>query len=161
MTEQSKPATSNLLEPRPGTVTACLPADRADLVDLYRAAYPQATVTDLAEDLRDENLDRWVVYRDERGQARVAVYVCPNGLLCVLAKPEECTSDEIRLGLFMLLQKAQEAFAPRGARAAWICHSVTLQPLAKILEFGGFLSKEVSVIRGLHFSDSGVLQRVN
>lgn len=159
MAEQTKSAcASNQVELPRGTVAACVPADRADLTELYRAAYPHSTLADLTEDLRDESLEKWVVYRDEQDRVRVAVYICANGMLCVLARPEECTSDEIMHGFLMLAQKAQEAFAPRGL---WILHSATLQPLAKRLELGGFLSKEFSMIRSLHFDNSGTPVRAN
>jgi hypothetical protein len=144
-----------------GTVTACTPADRAGLTDLHRASYPQATLDDLAADVRDEEAADWVTYKDEQGSILVAMHVYPNGLVYLLANTDESKAPEVRHGFLMLAQKAQEALTPRGIRGLCILHSASLQPLAKSLESSGFLSKEVSIVRTLHFSESGEVMRLN
>lgn len=66
-----------------GTVSACTPADRAALTDLYRAVYRHATPFDLTASIRDEETAAWSAYRDEHGRILVAALIYQDGTVWV------------------------------------------------------------------------------
>jgi hypothetical protein len=142
-----------------GTVSACTPADRAALTDFYRATYPQATAADLAANIRDEEAAAWVTYRDDQDEIRVAMFLRADGVVWLFAKPEECESPEVQHGFMRLAEEARAALAPYGVQGLSILYPANLEPLARTLECCGVLSKQVIVLRTLHFEAGKVALR--
>jgi hypothetical protein len=144
-----------------GTVGPCTPDDRAALTDLYRAVYPDATAYDLANDIKDSESAAWGAYRDSQGEIRVAMFIWTTGVVWILANPEECGSPEVRKGFLMLAKDVRRVLAQSGVTEFAVVHAACLNEFGALLEREGFFSKPISLVRNMHFDDSGEAQRVN
>ena len=142
-----------------GTVRVCTPNDRAELVDLYRAVCPQADLEEIAAWTKPEQSSAWASYRNEAGEIKVAMFLWEDGCVRVFAKPTECGSREVLDGFLMLAQEVRAFLATRGVRDLSIMHDGSLQPLGDALEKSGFLSREIHVLRHMHFGESGQVLR--
>jgi hypothetical protein len=144
-----------------GTVCVCTAEDRPALTELHRAAHPESTNSDLAADLRDAHISSWAAFKDGEGDIRVAMFVWPDGVIWVLAKPEDADSDAVKRGFLWLAREVQRELASSGVTKLTVFHAKALHRFGEILEQEGFLSKEVMVVRTMHFSESGEVQRMN
>jgi hypothetical protein len=144
-----------------GTVCICTAEDRPALTELYRAAHPRSTNFDLAADLRDADISSWAAFKNGEGEIRVAMFVWPNGVIWVLAKPEDAESDAVKLGFLWLAREVWRVLASSGVTELTVFHAKALHRFGELLEREGFLSKEVMVARTMHFSESGEVQRMN
>ncbi len=144
-----------------GTVSACTPADRAALTDLYRAVYPNAAAAEIAGDVRDDELPAWITYRDGEGEIRAAMFIRADGVALVLARPEESDAPEVKTGFLRVAKEARAAVAKYGVSELIVFHAASLEPLGRALEREGFLTKQLAIARVMHFGEHGEIIRAN
>ena len=144
-----------------GAVGPCTVADRASLVDLYRAVYPQASVSEVAASIKDDEAAAWGAYRDEGGEIRVALFIQSDGVVWLFAKPEECEMPEVKNAFLALARDARAAVARFGVSSLVVLHAANLQPLGRLLEREGYLTKEKTIARVMHFGEKGEVIRAN
>ena len=144
-----------------GTVCVCTAEDRPALTELYRAAHPGSTDLGLAADLRDAVISSWAAFKNGEGDIRVAMFVWPDGVILVIAKPEDADDDAVKRGFLWLAREVRRELASNGVTELTVFHAKALHRFGELLEREGFLSKELLVVRTMHFTESGEVQRMH
>jgi len=142
-----------------GTICSCTPEDRPALANLYQASYPEATFKDFMAGLNDSEIPYWSAFKDAEGRLRVAMFAWRNGVVWVMANPDDAESEEVRRGFLRLAEDARARLASVGVTDLFVAHTATLNRFGEILEHAGFLGKPYMVMRMMHFTDSGKGQR--
>jgi hypothetical protein len=135
--------------------------DFNELAYLYRCTYPHATDTNLAADIKPQEMNSWITYQSETGEIIIAMFIRLDGLCWLLAKPEESDSLNVMNGFLALVEEARAVLARRGVRGLEIIHAPSLEPLARRLEEQGLIGKKTAIIRSYRFDEHTPNRKVN
>ena len=78
-----------------------------------------------------------------------------------VARPDDCESLEVKRVFLWLACEVRQALASVGITELLVSDALNLRRLGEILEQEGLLSKELLVVRTMHFTKAGDAQRIN
>jgi hypothetical protein len=142
-----------------GSVHAGTSEDLKELAFLYRCAYPNAADANVAADIKPNELGAWSIYRNEQSEILVAMFIRTDGVLWLLANPEQTESLEMAVGFVALIERARVVLEGYGLRGAQIIYAPTIEPLARRLEDEGLIGPKTALIRTCRFDEHGSRRR--
>lgn len=142
-----------------GSIHVCGVEDLKEVACLYRIVYPQATDSNVAADIKPQEAAAWISYRGEDGEILIAMYIRSDGLVWMLAKPNQSDSLLMAEGFRALLGEARAVLERHGIRGIELLYAPSIDPLARRLEAEGLVGPAVAVVRTCLFEGHGVKPR--